>query len=239
MTGARHFCTTRWTIVLQAGDSDSPARQAALGELLEAYWYPLYGFIRRQGYDASVAEDLMQGFMTRLLEKDSLRNVREGQGRFRSFLLVCLRNYLASESERARAQKRGGNAKVFSLDFQAADARYQNEPSHGVTADRLFERNWALDVIEQSYGRLQADWLAAGKSRQFAVLSKYLIDSGGAPPYACAAAELGASEGAVKTAVHRLRAQFREILCGQVAGTLGNDDLMEDEIHRLFAALSR
>src|SRR5829696_6358956 len=133
MTGQQHFCTTRWTVVLQAGDKDSPLREAALAELLQAYWYPLYGFIRRQGYQAEVAEDLLQGFMARLLEKDSLRNVQEGRGRFRSFMLVCLRNYLTSEAERARAAKRGGAARVLSLDFEAADQRYQIEPSHDVT----------------------------------------------------------------------------------------------------------
>jgi RNA polymerase sigma-70 factor (ECF subfamily) len=237
MTGPSHFCTTRWTMVLQAGDRNSPEREAALAELLQAYWYPLYGYIRRQGYEAHAAEDLLQGFIARLLEKDSLRDVQEGRGRFRNFLLVSLRNYLASEVERSRAQKRGGNSRVLSLDFKAADARYQCEPSHDVTADRLFERDWALGVIEQTFARLAAESSEADKGRQFAMLSKYLASTTTAPSYAEAAVELGMSEGAVKTAVHRLRAKFRERLCEQVATTLGNDDLMEDEIHRLFAAL--
>ena len=114
MTGPSHFCTTRWTMVLQAGDCDSPQREAVLAELLQAYWYPLYGFIRRQGYEAHAAEDLMQGFVARLLEKDSLRGVQQGRGRFRNFLLVSLRNYLASQVERSKAQKRGGNSRVVS-----------------------------------------------------------------------------------------------------------------------------
>lgn len=232
------FCTTRWTVVLQAADSNSPERERALAELLQSYWFPLYGYIRRQGYQAAAAEDLLQGFIARLLEKDSLRNVRGGQGRFRNFLLVALRNYLASEAERAHAQKRGGNNRNLSLDFQAADTRYQIEPSHSLTADRLFERDWALDVIEQTFARLTDEWYKAGKQRQFAVLSRYLVPTNTAPLYSAAATELGASEGAVKTAVHRLRGQFRQFLCEQVATTLGNDDLLEDEIRRLFAALS-
>jgi RNA polymerase sigma-70 factor (ECF subfamily) len=237
MTGPSHFCTTRWTMVLQAGNRDSPEREAALAELLQAYWYPLYGYIRRKGYEAHAAEDMLQGFIARLLEKDSLRGVQEGRGRFRNFLLVSLRNYLASEVERAKAQKRGGTSRVLSLDFDAADARYQCEPSHDETAERYFERDWALGVIEQTFARLAAESSEADKGQQFAVLSKYLVSASAVPSYAAAAAELGISEGAVKTAVHRLRAKFRERLCEQVATTLGNDDLIEDEIHRLFAAL--
>jgi RNA polymerase sigma-70 factor (ECF subfamily) len=237
MTGPSHFCTTRWTMVLQAGDRDSPAREAALAELLQAYWYPLYSYIRRQGYEAHAAEDLLQGFIARLLEKDSLRGVQEGRGRFRNFLLVSLRNYLASEVERSLAQKRGGSSRVLSLDFGAADARYQCEPSHDETADRLFERDWALDVIEKTFARLAADSEEAGKKQQFTVLSKYLIAAEATPSYAEAATALEMTEGAVKTAVHRLRGRFRTLLCEQVATTLGSDDLMEDEIRRLFAAL--
>jgi RNA polymerase sigma factor (sigma-70 family) len=237
MPGPSHFATTRWMVVLQAGDRNSPLREQALAELLQSYWYPLYGFIRRQGYSAEAAEDLLQGFIARLLEKDSLRNVQEGRGRFRSFLLVCLRNYLASEAERTSAQKRGGGSHALSLDFETADSRYQLEPSHDVTAERLFERDWALEVIEQTFARLKAESAAAGKDRQLATLSKYLIAAESTPPYAAAAESLGMSEGAVKTAVHRLRARFRELLCDEVAATLGKDDLLEDEIQRLFAAL--
>ncbi len=237
MTGPTHFCTTRWTVVLQAGDRDSAVRDAALAELLEAYWYPLYGFIRRQGYNQHEAEDLLQGFMARLLEKNSLSHVQEGRGRFRNFLLVCLRNYLAGEVERTSAAKRGGGRRPVSLDFRAADARFAHEPAHELTAQRQFERDWAVELIGQVFSRLAADWNSAGKEKQFAVLSKYLVGAEPTPSYASAAEELGMSEGAVKTAVHRLRGQFRELLCEQVAATLDRDDLLEDEIRRLFSAL--
>lgn len=237
MNGPSHFCTTRWTMVLQAGKRDAPEREAALAELLQAYWYPLYGYIRRKGYESHTAEDLLQGFIARLLEKDALRGVQEGRGRFRNFLLVSLRNYLAGEAERSKAQKRGA-ARVLSLDFEAADARFLCQPSHDITAERLYERDWALGIIEQTFARLAAESCAADNDRQFAVLSKYLVGTTAVPTYAEAAAELGMSEGAIKTAVHRLRAKFRERLCEQVATTLGNDDLLEDEIQRLFSALS-
>lgn len=232
------FCTTRWTMVLQAGDQNSPQREQALAELLKAYWQPLYRYIRRQGYQAAMAEDLLQAFMANVLEHDSFRNVQAGRGRFRNFLLVCLRNFLNSEAERARAAKRGGSTQLLSLDFAEADARYQLEPSHDLTADRLFERDWALDVIEKAFAALANQWQQAGKQQQFEVLSKYLIATRPVQPYAEVAAQLGMSEGAIKTAVHRLRAQFRELLCEQVMATLGNDDLLEDEIRLLFSALS-
>jgi RNA polymerase sigma factor (sigma-70 family) len=237
MTGPSHFCTTRWTVVLQAGDRDSAQCEAALAELLEAYWYPLYGFIRRQGYGEHEAEDLLQAFIARLLEKDSLSQVQEGRGRFRNFLLVCLRNFLAGEVERASAQKRGGGSRPVSIDFRAADERFAHEPAHELTAQRQFERDWAVELIGQVFGRLAADWNSAGKAKQFAALSKYLVGADPAPSYAAAAAKLGMTEGSVKTAVHRLRARFRELLCEQVADTLDRDDLLEDEIHRLFSAL--
>jgi RNA polymerase sigma-70 factor (ECF subfamily) len=225
-------------MVLQAGDRDSPFREAALAELLQSYWYPLYGYIRRQGYDANTAEDLLQAFLASVLERDSFRGVQQGQGRFRNFLLVCLRNFLASEVERAKALKRGGNLRIGSLDFATADARYSLEPSHNVTAERLFERDWAQGIIEQTFTSLADDWARSGKERQFQTLSRYLIAAEPAQSYAAAAAELRTTEGAVKTAVHRLRAQFRELLCQQVIATIGNDDLLEDEIRHLFSALS-
>ena len=237
MPGPRHFCTTRWTVVLQAADRDSAERDAALAELLESYWYPLYGFIRRQGYDQHEAEDLLQGFIARLLEKDSLSHVEEGRGRFRNFLLVCLRNYLAGAVEQASAQKRGGGRRPVSIDFQAADTRFTHEPAHELTAQRQFERDWALELIGQAFARLAAEWKSTGKEKQFAALSQYLVGTEPAPSYAAAAAKLGMTEGAVKTAVHRLRGRFREALCEQVAATLDRDELLEDEIRRLFAAL--
>ena len=225
-------------MVLQAGDQESALREQALAELLQAYWQPLYCYIRRQGYQQAAAEDLLQAFVANVLERNSFSKVQAGRGRFRNFLLVCLRNFLTSEAERARALKRGGATRALSLDFQDAATRYQLEPSHDLTAERLFERDWALGIIEKTFAALADQWTQAGKAKQFEVLSKYLVTTQSAPSYAEAAAQLEATEGAVKTAVHRLRAQFRELLCEQVMSTLGNDDLLEDEIRLLFSALS-
>jgi RNA polymerase sigma-70 factor (ECF subfamily) len=238
MTGPRHFCTTRWTVVRHAGDPSSPQRREALAELLQTYWYPLYGFIRRQGYDSNQAEDVLQGFIAGLLERDSLQNVRAGEGRFRNFLLVCLRNFMASEASRAAAQKRGGGARVLSLDFDDAMTRYHLQPAHEATAEKLFERDWALELIQQTVSRLADEWRQQGKESHFAQLSPYLVGAEERASYAATASALGMTEGAVKTAVHRLRARFRQLLCEQVSATLANDELLADEIRRMFAALN-
>jgi RNA polymerase sigma-70 factor (ECF subfamily) len=225
-------------MVFQAGDPSSPARDEAFAELLRLYWYPLYAFIRRQGHNAHQAEDLLQSFLARLLENESLQQVRQGQGRFRNFLLVCLRNYMTNEAERANAQKRGGGKRTLSLDFESADSRFQFEPAHQVTAERLFERDWALELIQNTFSQLSCEWRGQGKSHQFDALSKFLVGTAEGVTYAAAGRELGMSEGAVKTAVHRLRARFRQVLCEQVSATLADDELLDDEIRRLFEALS-
>jgi RNA polymerase sigma-70 factor (ECF subfamily) len=237
MLASPRFHQTPWTVVLLASGPNSPKREKALAELMEMYWYPLFAFLRRQGHAIQEAEDLLQGFIARLLEKDLLRGVQEGHGRFRNFLLICLRNFLVNEAERQRAEKRGGGRKPLSFDVEAADARIRLEPAHDMSPQRLFERDWARGLIEQTYARLAEAWSTAGKQTTFAALSKYLVGREGSLPYADEAARLGMTEGAVKTAVHRLRAQFRRILCEQVAATLDRDDLLEDEIRRLFAAL--
>jgi RNA polymerase sigma-70 factor (ECF subfamily) len=237
MVNSPQFQTTRWTVVLQAADRRSPEHRAAMAAMLQSYWYPLFVFIRRQGYDVHQAEDLLQGFLARLLEKELLRNVGEGHGRFRNFLLVCLRRYLANEAEREQAQKRGGEAATLSFDFAAADARYQHEPADELTPQRQFERDWAVELLEKTFRRLAESWSAAGKQASFLALKDFLIAPREGASYAATAERLGMTEGAVKTAVHRLRAQFRQILCDEVAATLDRDELLEDEIRRLFSAL--
>jgi RNA polymerase sigma factor (sigma-70 family) len=232
-----HFQTTRWTLVMRAASGDSQRGREALAEMLEGYWYPLYFYLRRQDYDVHQAEDLLQGFVLRMLEKGYLANVISGRGRFRNFLLVSLRNYLASDHERTTAQKRGGRAITHSLDIQAAEGRYQADPAHELTAERLFDRAWALGLLEQSLARLAEAWRVAGKGQQLELLKSYLVLQSETISYRDAAEKLGLTEGAIKTAVHRLRTQFRHILCDLVASTLDREELLEDEIRRLFAAL--
>jgi len=231
------FQTTRWTLVLRAADRHSTEGQKALAEMLELYWYPLYSYLRRQGHDTHEAEDLLQAFIARILEKDLFQDVVAGRGRFRNFLLVSLRRFAASEHERANAQRRGGQSAIRSFDAQDADRRYTSDPAHEFTAERLFDRAWALELLHQSLSRLSESWQSVDKARVFKTLKAFLLPQHGEGSYKAAAEQLGMTEGAVKTAVHRLRAQFRQILCDQVAATLDRDELLEDEIHRLFAAL--
>jgi RNA polymerase sigma factor (sigma-70 family) len=205
--------------------------------MLQLYCYPLYTYLRRQGHNMHEAEDLLQAFIARMLEKEFLQDVAAGRGRFRNFLLVSLRRFVASEQERASAQKRGGQSALHSLDSQEADRRYASDPAHELTAERLFDRAWALQLLHQALARLNESWQSAGKAEVFNTLKGFLLPQHGEGSYRQAAQRLGMTEGAVKTAVHRLRAQFRQILCEQVAATLDRDELLEDEIHRLFAAL--
>jgi RNA polymerase sigma-70 factor (ECF subfamily) len=205
--------------------------------MLQLYWYPLFSYLRRQGHNVHEAEDLLQAFIARVLEKDVLQDVAAGRGRFRNFLLVSLRRFMAGEHERASAQKRGGQSAIHSFDLRDADRRYASDPAHELTAERLFDRAWAMQLLRQSLVRLNESWQLADKAEVFKALKGFLLPQHGEGSYREAAQRLGMTEGAVKTAVHRLRAQFRQILCEQVAATLDRDELLEDEIHRLFAAL--
>lgn len=234
--------STPWSVVLQAADPSTPAGQRAVGKLFEMSWYPLYTFLRRSGNSRHEAEDLLQGFFAGLVEKKMLAGLAAERGRFRNFLLVCLKRYAANEFERASAIKRGGGRKPLSIDvppadFDRADQRYGIEPATQLTPEKIYERTWALATLDRALEQLATVWNEAGKTEQYEVLKQYLTDSQSAPSHAHTAEQLGMSAGAVKTAVHRLRAQFREILCGIVAETLDREELLEDELRHLFAAL--
>ncbi|CAK9037541.1 Acetylxylan esterase (Acetyl-xylooligosaccharide esterase) [Durusdinium trenchii] len=226
-----------------AADASSPAGREAVGELAQLSWYPLYAFLRRSGHGAHEAEDLVQGFFARLVEKQLLAGLSEGRGRFRNYLLVCLKRYVANEHERQTALKRGGGDTTLPLalrqdQWRNADERYQIEPaSPNATPDRIYQRRWALAMLDRAMSELEAAWDEAGKQQQFAALRVYLTGDAEAPTHAEVATQLGISAGAVKTAVHRLRSQFRELLCQAVAETLDRDELLEDELQlRLMIA---
>ena len=232
------FPTTRWTLVVRATAEDFAVRQEALAELLSQNWYPLYAFLKRSGKPDDEIEDLIQGFYLRILDSDLLTSVdQHRRGRFRSFLLVCLKNFVANEWQRDQAVKRGGNWKKLSLDLSTANERYQIEPSHDLTPQRAFDRAWALDMLDRSLQEIADRWQASGKGRKFDLLKGYLLHTDSLPRDEVAA-ELNMTPAALKVAVHRLRAEFRSALCRQVAETLDRDDLLEDEINRLFSALS-
>jgi RNA polymerase sigma-70 factor (ECF subfamily) len=236
--GPGRFATTHWSLVVAAQDPAAPRARAALAELCRTYWYPLYAYIRRQGHDADQAQDLTQEFFTRLVTPDGLAAVDRDKGRFRSFLLAACRHFLANERDRARTLKRGGNRQFMPIDFGDADSRYSGEPGHHETPERLFERRWALALLEQVLARLRGEDEAAGKGRLFEQLKSHLTGDSGGMPHAQAAAELGLSEGAVKVAVHRLRRRYRELLREEIGRTLADPGQIEEEIRDLFAALA-
>jgi RNA polymerase sigma-70 factor (ECF subfamily) len=231
------FATTHWTLVLAARHRDAPEAQAALTALCQSYWFPLYAFIRRHGYNADEAQDLTQEFFTRLLEKDFLDAVDRDKGRFRSFLLAACKHFLANERDRARAQKRGGGRQPLPLDLRDAEARFCHEPAHTLTAEKLFARRWALAMLDEVLARLQQEYAGKDKAELFEALRAYLIGDPDKAPYARAAEQLRLTEGAIKVAVHRLRQRYRELLREEIARTLDDPEQVDEEIRELFAAL--
>jgi RNA polymerase sigma-70 factor (ECF subfamily) len=232
------FATTHWSLIVAARDGEAGEARAALADLCRVYWYPLYAYVRRQGHPAEEAQDLTQEFFARLLEKDFLGGVDQQKGKFRSFLLTACKHFLVNERHRARAQKRGGGRASISLDFGDAEARYGREPGHSLTADRLFERRWALDLLQGVIGRLREEHVARGKGEVFDRLRGFLVGERQAGGYAQAAGELKLSEGAVKVLVHRLRQRYRDLLREEIGRTVDNPADIDNEIRALFAALA-
>jgi RNA polymerase sigma-70 factor (ECF subfamily) len=232
---ATNFPTTLWTVVLHAGQDEPAQAQAALAQLCEGYWYPLYSFIRRRGYSPHDAQDLTQAFFAHLLEKRGLGRVDPEQGRFRTFLLASLKNFLANDRDKANALKRGGGQTIISLQQESAESRYQLEPSHDLTPERHFERQWALTLLDQVLAALRDEYHGDGKGTLFEELKAALIGQAGG--YAEMAARLGQSEGSIKVAAHRMRGRYRELLRARIAETVGEGDV-EDEVRHLLAVLS-
>jgi RNA polymerase sigma-70 factor (ECF subfamily) len=233
------FVTTHWSVVLAAKDKSSPDSAAALEALCGAYWYPLYAFVRRQGHPPCDAQDLTQEFFARLLAKDYLSAAAREKGRFRTFLRVALRRFLANEWDRARRLKRGGARAALSLDTAMAEDRYQAEPGGGLPPDRLYERRWAMTLLEQTLGRLRAEHTMAGKAAEFERLKGVLMAERGAIAYGALAAALGLSEGAARVAVHRLRKRFRELFRAAVADTVSGPGEVESELRYLVGVLAQ
>lgn len=232
------FGTTQWSLVVAAQDEASPRAEEALARLCYLYWYPLYAFIRRQGYSADEAQDLTQGFFARFLEKGYLRDVHREKGRFRSFLLVACKHFVAKERDCARALKRGGGQELVPIDREAAEGRYRREPSHDLTPDRLYQRQWALTLLDQVRLRLRAELVASGRADRFDRLKVFLTGDEGSEAYAAAGRDLGLSEGAVKVAVHRLRRRYRKLLRESIAETVNGPAEVDGEIRQLMEALS-
>jgi RNA polymerase sigma factor (sigma-70 family) len=232
------FVTTHWSVVLTANRSDTTRAQVALAHLCETYWYPLYAFVRRQGHSPHDAQDLTQEFFARLLAKGYLQAAAREKGRFRTFLLVVLKRFLANEWDHLRARKRGGGQIHVPLDTDLAERRYQAEPEASIPADKVYERRWALTLLEQTMSRLRQEFLDADKRDAFEHLKVCLAADRGAIDYGDIASKTGMNKGAVRVAVHRLRRRFREVFREEIAHTVSGPDEIEAEVHHLLAALS-
>lgn len=233
----RHFATTRWSIVFAAQQEGTDAAETALATLCETYWFPLYGYVRRQGFQPAEAQDLTQAFFARLLEKNDLQDVGRERGKFRSFLLVSLKHFLSNQRDYRQAAKRGGGRQPLSLDFAGAEQRYLHDPADRRTPESEFNRQWALTLIDRVRATLQEQWQTAGKSEQFVRLAPYLTGVRSPATYREIGEAFGMSEGAVKVAVHRLRQRFGQLLREEIAQTVGTDDEVEDEVRQLFDAV--
>ena len=232
------FVTTHWSLVVSAGRNDTPNARNALEKLCRAYWFPIYAFVRRQGHNPHDAQDLTQEFFMRLLEKKQLAVVDPAKGRFRSFLLASLKHFLANEWHKARAQKRGGGQVPIPIDASTAESKCGLDPADHLTAEKIYERRWALTLLDQVLRRLRDEYTRDGKENLFEQLKPTLTEASRSVRYAEIAARLGTSEGAVKVAVHRLRQRYREVLRAEIADTVASPGEVEDEIRNLFAALA-
>ncbi len=235
--GRPGFNTTHWSVVLAAGAVSTAGSQSALATLYMAYWYPLYAFIRREGHNPHDAEDLTQAFFTWLLANNHLRQADPGRGRFRSFLLATLKHFLSDERKKANAQKRGGGRTLLSLDAQSAEEMYRMEPTTNWTADRIFDQQWALSVLERTVSRLRQEYVAGGRLELFEELKHFQSGEPAGASYREVASRLGLSESAVKSAIFRLRRRHRDLLREEVAQTVATPAEIEGEIRHLIVAL--
>jgi len=235
---AQWFTTTHWSVVLTAGDDSSPKAQEALEQLCRTYWYPLYAYVRRKGYGPEDAQDLTQEFFARFLEKNCLSRADRTRGRFRSFLLTSLQNFLVKEWQRARAEKRGGGQTFIRWDEQAPESRYQLEAASDLTPDKIFEQRWASALFQQALGRLRQEFTAARKAEQFDQLKGFLSGESGEGAYAGVAEKAGMTSGAVAVAVHRLRQRYGQLVREEIANTVTNPAEIEEEMRYLIALMS-
>jgi RNA polymerase sigma factor (sigma-70 family) len=237
LAGPSQFPTTRWTQVVEAAASDRKEARTALVSLCENYWYPLYAFLRRRGYPADQAQDLTQEFFIRLLEGRYLDRADPMKGRFRSFILTSLKLFVADEADRERAYKRGGGV-VSSLEFSSGEDRYRREPAHDETPERIFERRWALSMLDRVMERLRNEFVQHGREAHFERLKVFLLGQS-ERPYAALAREMNTSEGRLKVAIHRFRKRYRELFRQEIADSVADPAEVESELRYLAAVLTR
>ncbi len=237
-TGAGLFATTHWSVVLAAGEAATPRAQAALEQLCRTYWYPLYAYLRRFGHNEADAQDLIQSFFASLIEHEWVATADPAKGRFRSFLLVCLKRFVSVQAQKANAWKRGGRNALISLDDQDAAGRYALESVEDLAPEAVFDRRWALTLLEQAWDRLRAECQAAGKLPLFEHLKAAQAEETQAQSYEQLAASLKLTESALRSALFRLRSRYREILREEVAQTVSDPREVDNEIRYLLRAVS-
>ena len=233
------FATTHWNVVLAAKHAEVPGAAAALEELCRTYWYPLYAHVRRGGFGPEDSCDLTQEFFARLLQRDFLKNIGPERGRFRSYLLTCLNHLLADEWDRSHAAKRGFGIPGLSLDAELAEGHYRNEPADGLTPDVAFERRWVAALLARAQSRMEAEYTQAGKSGLLEQLKDFPLFEKSENSFHDSAVELGVSDGALKSAVHRMRQRYRELVREEIAHTVGDPSEVEDEIRHLITVVQR
>jgi DNA-directed RNA polymerase specialized sigma24 family protein len=233
------FATTHWSLVIAAGGPQTSESSAALEALCQIYWYPLYAFVRRAGYGVEQAQDSVQAFFVHLLEHDSLGSARQDRGRFRSFLLGALKHFLANEYDRGRALKRGGGQPLLTLDVSSAESRYAFEPRDESTPETLFERRWAMTLIDRVHMQLRTALVRSGKGALFEQLKDYITGVENDVSYRDVGSAAGLSEGAVRVTVHRLRRRFREVLRDEIRQTVSDPAEIDSELDFLLGVLSR
>lgn len=235
--GGQWFATTHWSVVLAAGDSASPQSTAALERLCHAYRYPLYAYIRRRGHREHDAEDLTQGFFAHLLARHAFRGVTPGRAKFRTFLLTALNHFLADEHDRQQAQKRGGGKQILSFDAAEAEERYRLEPRHEETPEKLFERRWALALLDGALARLEKEYRDGGKGPLFEQLRGTMAGATPTRSYAEMAMQVGMTEEAVKKAAQRLRRRYQEVIREEIRETVTDAPEIDEELRHLWSVL--
>jgi RNA polymerase sigma-70 factor (ECF subfamily) len=235
---AHWFATTHWSVVLTAKGAPSPNADAALEQLCQTYWSPLYAYIRREGYDQAQAQELTQEFLSRLVHREWLNRLESERGKFRSFLLTFLKHFLANQRRLAKAQKRGGELVFIPLDGYADEERDSLAPARGLTPDQAYDKRWARAVMVEAVRKLREEYVARGKTALFDSIQHVHPGEHGERNYASLGAELGMSEQALKSAVHSFRRRHREILRQEIAQTVSNRQELEEEIRHFIQIFS-
>lgn len=233
--GPGAFAGTRWSVVVKARSKDLSMARKALSELCSIYWYPLYAFARRSGCNHHEAEDITQGLFLHLISKDGLSSVDPRKGKFRSFLLIAMKHFMANEWHRSQAQKRGGGKTIVSIDMGAGEGRYESEPVDVVTPESLYDRGWAMTVLQTCVDDMEEEYCAKGKREAFNLLKDRIIGETGSEPYSVLAEKLNMTEGNVKVSIHRLRRRFGEILRDHVAQTVESAADVDEELRYLIS----